>query len=174
MRTSPRRLAAAVLLAAAATAADAGAQTSITRPFSFEHGDAVAVGYLTFDVTTPGTFEVSTSMSSDPMIYLFGGARPMLGATLDYNDDSWGSLNSYLSRQLDMGTYTVAVGHYWLEETEARSGLMNSNSMSGTLSVQSRDGFALETSTVPEPGTWALMGTGLAGLLGAARRRHSA
>jgi hypothetical protein len=100
----------------------------------------------------------------------------MLGNRLGYSDDAIGH-TSYLSRFLSVGTYTVAVGRYSFRGSEAREGFMKSMETSGTLSVRSAVGVAVaaaDIATVPEPGTWALLGTGLLGVSSMARRRGAA
>lgn len=171
MRFLFRSLVAAFLV----TAAKAGAQTSITQSFSFTRGTHEPVGYLTFGVTAPGTFDIYTSMTGDPVIYLFAGTPGMLGTVLAADDDGGSGYNSFLSRYLEGGTYTVAVGRYRFYEDEARTGFMDTSDMAGTLSVTSTRGIATASmATVPEPSTYALLAAGLAGLAAAHRRRRTA
>jgi hypothetical protein len=75
----------------------------------------------------------------------------------------------------------MAVSRYQFDVEEARAGYANVDyAFDATLLVKSAEGSATDfavagpVSTVPEPSTYALMGTGLLGLAVAARRRRSA
>ncbi len=175
-------LAAAVLLAA--PAAQAQTNLSETTYLSNEGGPRVAT--LTFEVLSTGSFTMFTMAPHvDPNLWLFQGAVGSLGTALAYDDDSCGSAfcgpsgsysNSIFTRTLDAGIYTLVGGSHSLDEGEARSGNANLTYEGDfTLRVVSDQGVATSAaSTVPEPATYALMGTGLLGLAGVAHRRRKA
>jgi hypothetical protein len=211
MHTTPaaprhaRALAAALLAASALLAAPAAhAQASYRADYTFAQGNAVPVGYFTFDVLAGGAFRLYTisngALGHDPYIGLYTGSRSALGTRLADNDDgcrtnplglagcpgSSNLLDALLTPTLVAGqTYTVVVGAFAVDDNEARSGFQGvSTAFGARLVLDSQTGRAGNfvvingtatdsgpVSTIPEPGTWALLGTGLAGLAGVARRR---
>ncbi|MDF1502880.1 DVUA0089 family protein [Roseisolibacter sp. H3M3-2] len=179
-----RRAAAAVALVAA-TAGAAAAQTNLTQTTYLTNAGGPRVATLTFEVLTAGTFRLYTDAPAiDPNLYLFAGTPGALGASLGYNDDGCqyafcAPAGSYYNSLLDnvglsAGFYTLVAGSHSLDEMEARTGDANLTANGNvTIRVESVDGTASATSTVPEPSTYALMGTGLLGLAGIARRRRA-
>jgi hypothetical protein len=193
-----------VMTALAATLAvpsTAQAQASYQADFAFAAGNAVPVGYLTFDVLTAGTFRLYSITPSpfDPEITLYTGPRASLGTLVAQSDDgcrtnplglagcpgSSNVLDGFFAPVLVGGqTYTLVVGQWAVTEQEARAGFQGvSQAFESRLVLDSPTGTAGNfvvtngtgpSSTVPEPGTWALLGTGLAGLAGVARRRRVA
>ena len=173
-------LAAAVLFAAPA----AQAQTNLSQTTYLTNEGGPRVATLTFEVLSTGSFTMFTMAPHvDANLWLFEGALGSLGTALQYDDDSCGFAlcgpsgsyaNSVFTRTLDAGTYTLVGGSHSLDESEARTGNA-SLTYDGdfTLRVISDEGVASSAaSTVPEPATYALMGTGLLGLAGVARRRR--
>lgn len=189
------KLAAALVLATVARTSTAAAQTNYSQAFSFAQGSSVPVSYLTLTVEHAGTFNFFTnsvgtgSDRPDPYVYLFTGTPDDLGAVIGSNDDGCyvnptyctGSSNtwdSFIRTPLGTGTYTFAMSRYTFTEAEARAGIADvTHAFGATLHITSDDGVlsvvnAAGPVVTPEPSTWALMGTGLAGVVGVARRRR--
>ena len=181
-----RRLATAAALLLSAPAAQAQTNLSQTTYLTNDGGPRVAT--LTFEVLTSGQFRMYTMAPSiDPNLYLFAGTVGSLGAALSYNDDSCpvalcGASGSYANSLIDnftlnAGFYTLVGGSHSLSEDEARTGAADlTYDGDVTLRVESVNGVAsaATASTVPEPSTYALMGSGLLGIAAAARRRRRA
>ena len=176
-------LAAAVLFAAPA----AQAQTNLSQTTYLTNSGGPRVATLTFEVLTGGQFRMYTMAPSiDPNLYLFAGTVGSLGAMLAYNDDSCpvalcGASGSYANSLIDnftlnAGFYTLVGGSHSLSEDEARTGAADlTYDGDVTLRVESESGIASSAaSTVPEPSTYLLMGSGLLGIAAAAHRRRKA
>ena len=142
-----------------------------------------AVQYTFFSVTTAGLFDISADglpvfTLADPQIYLFtdngspGGA--LTGTFINTDDNSGLGDNSLIAGQsLGVGNYVVAVGAFFLEQSEARND-GNSGCCSGTVqvSIASANGIA-NLLQVPEPASFMLVGLGLLALRFALRRSRA-
>jgi hypothetical protein len=183
-----RALAASLLAISALTAAPAAhAQTALSQSFTLTSTTPL-VSY-TFAVTTAGEFSLySDAPTIDPVIFLFSGTNVTdPAAFLARNDDgctvgsfafcqpSGAFANGLITRNLAVGTYTLSAAVCCTSIEQVQTGSVTFASEAPvTLNVASAAGVAsAASSTVPEPGTWALMGTGLLGLAGVARRRRA-
>ncbi len=164
-------LAAAAMICAATTQA-AQAATIVDGTVG-----ANAVDYIFFDFDG-GALQINLDgvTLGDPMIRLFddngSAAGALTGTFLGVNDDGGPGLNSELSVTLLNGSYVLAVGAYFLSDTEARSGLASTPFLPGTYRATFSDDITVTNgiAAVPLPASMPLLLIGV-GALGAARRR---
>jgi hypothetical protein len=186
---------------ALAVAAPAEARANITVDTTLP---AFGVAYLQFTVTAAGYIDIWTTSRQgtagttpfDPFMYLFSGAGTA-GPLVTFNDDgcnqvafplqcgpSASGANALFDELiLGTGTYTLAVGSFPLNETEARTGFNNFDPSSGDFSIRIGSipvfighpggGEAIvDAAAVPEPGSLMLLGTGIAAAALVRRRRR--
>jgi hypothetical protein len=164
--------------------ATASAQTNITvGPLNV--GPSDMWHFVPFQVYTGGIFNLDATYDldgyGDPAISIYTGSATSgsgLGTFLAYNDDSAG-LQSHIGISLAAGSYTIAASECCYDpNVNARNETHPYPSYSSryTLHIRSATGVAsLDESTVtPEPVTMTLLGTGLAGVAVARRRRAQA
>jgi hypothetical protein len=166
----------------------ASAQTSIHGTATFDGSTTII--YTPFTVTAGGMFNLFTTGTNpiDPMIMLFSGTSTNgagLGSFVAQDDDSGAAsgsgwyYNSSIWTTLATGNYTMAWSMFLLTDEAARAGSNPSGeycandayNCSYDWHIMSSDGVAYPTSAVPEPLSMALLGTGLAGIAAARRRR---
>lgn len=184
---------------ALAVAAPAEARANITVDTTLP---AFGVAYLQFTVTTAGYIDIWTTSRQgtagttpfDPFMYLFSGAGTA-GVLVTFNDDGCNAVplqcgpsasgaNALFDNFiLGTGTYTLAVGSFPFNETEARTGFNNFDPSAGDFSIRiaSTPVFighpgggeaTVDAAAVPEPGSLVLLGTGLTAATVVRRRRH--
>jgi len=153
--------------------------------------DGTEVDHWSFFVTTSGSFtfdvlarEISNDFFAngvgndelDSYIYLFANDANGIFIKKDDdggagNDGSIHSHDSFMTVNLNVGTYLLAIGDFSLSELEARNGLNADNAGSAvgrySVSISSAAGVA-RVNSVPEPSTIAIFALGIMGL--AARR----
>jgi hypothetical protein len=145
------------------------------------------VQYLNFNVSNAGLFDITASNQignfnylSDPFIYLYQdtlNSANFLQANDDANDFT---RNSRIVRNLDIGSYILAVSASLFTPTNATSGINlrvdETNKGLVDIGIDSRGGTASLTNNsvaaVPIPPTIWLLGSGLLGLLGLRRKSN--
>ncbi|MCU0647677.1 MAG: PEP-CTERM sorting domain-containing protein [Gemmatimonadaceae bacterium] len=179
------RWAAGAALALAASAGPAQAQflfggtiaagPTFNRPLSFNQGGSCALSSVgtavfynafQFTVTTAGAYTFNlNSTAFDPFAVLYTTFVPANGCTnaIAADDDGGGFPNSQFTANLLTGTtYTFVATTFGNGATGAYTGRI------------AGPGTVVPPTTIPEPSTYALIGTGLAGLAIARRRRRHA
>lgn len=140
--------------------------------------DDMKVAQFYFQVNTAGTvvIDLTTHGEFDSLMYLFDMSGPSL---VEKNDDeSFYSDDSYISRDLAVGSYMVAVGSHLTREFEALQGYMldlpfayNRNfSSTATYGQWGLTVITADPAPVPVPPTFLLFSSALLGLVAVARR----
>lgn len=137
------------------------------------------VAYINFNVTDAGSFDIYANAAFgsqvDPYIYLF--ASPLsVGTFIESDDDSGIGRNSFIDRNLGIGSYVLAVSTFNFSLFEAVNGYNGAvdNSSDGyvDVTITSRNGDAEfgNPSAVPVPAAAWLFGSALLGFAGFRRK----
>ena len=156
------------------------------------HFDVSMVGTVTIDVLSHGVLggdglDGGTTSGLDPYIWLFAfdaaGDQGMLGATQGLNDDTFltslgqadgsiSGLDSYLSVDLGIGSYVLALSDWSFSQSEARSGINYDGGFAGSFGDYQITFTGIDVAPVPLPAALPLMLAGM-GALGFVGRRRS-
>lgn len=137
------------------------------------------VAYVNFNVTDAGFFNISAVESflslTDPFIYLFASPASV-GTFIESDDDGGFGDNSFIDRNLNIGSYVLAVSTYNFSLAEAINGYNGSvnflNDGDVEITISSHDGVAEfgNPSAVPVPAAAWLFGSALMGFAGFRRK----
>ena len=185
------KLGAATVIATAVTALPTVAATCTINGALNSSDGGSTVDYHVVDASIAGTYifdvlsrdvllgDAANGLSDlDPYIYLFEGSLGSLGALVGFNDDggsegfgdgSISGLDSYLSLDLSVGSYVLAIGNWRFSESAARLGI-NDSMFFGLFANYEITVTTPDTATVPLPASVPLLIAGL-GILGFAGRR---
>lgn len=162
----------AVLLSPVAANADVITGTGELIPLNgisyvtFTAGDGSKDGWVDWYLEgTPDGTDINANVGTVWALLegIFGSFGALIGI-----DNANSQIKTASFSFLAAGSYTFAVGSNELSESEARSGVAS------TLNVGTQTyNFMLTTQAVPEPGTLALFGIGLAGM-GLSKRKQKA
>jgi hypothetical protein len=174
--TTHSALQSGVVLGAGSAAFSLNAEASWTQAYSGaaagQWASATGQGSARwdFDLTQATRLTVSSVSSS------FGPGYPNAYSSLSFSsvlaDGSLSALSSAGDLQLQAGRYAVILNTYATSSAYELRG-NTSGGRSSLASLTLTGNFSTAVAAVPEPGTWALMGLGLAGLAAAASRRRS-
>ncbi|HAJ71787.1 MAG TPA: VPLPA-CTERM sorting domain-containing protein [Methylophilaceae bacterium] len=149
------------------------------------------VQYVNFNVSTAGAFSITATRNladvthylADPFVYLFKSsldAANFLQANDDANDFTW---NSLINRNLDYGSYILAISSFNFTLDNALNGtnlwVNDINHGLVDIGISSRTGIASlanttsSVSAVPLPAAAWLFGTGLLSLAGLRKRKSA-
>lgn len=137
------------------------------------------VAYVNFNVTDAGFFKISAVESflslTDPYIYLFSSPAS-IGTFIESDDDGGFGDNSFIDRNLNIGSYVLAVSSYNFSLAEAINGYNGSvnfiNDGDVKVTISSHNGVAefSNPSAVPVPAAAWLFGSALLGFAGFRRK----
>ncbi len=138
------------------------------------------VDYFYFSLTDDTWLDLQLETSTtdfDPVMYLFVDDGDLDFVDLRRSDDDDGAgLNSLIDTWILAGDYVAAISDYRFTLSEAISGVNPSNHYGNYSLFVSSDYGTVSTSDVapvPEPSTWILLGSGLAGLALYRRKRNN-
>jgi hypothetical protein len=171
------------LLAALLALASVAQANVISTTVYVDNQPGESVQYVDFHVTDAGYFSIYShesliSIFTDPHVLLFSNPLSSLNF-ITGNDNGGLGDDSWIQRNLDIGSYVLAISNSFLTVSEAVAGYnpdinwLNDGFINVTIS--SKDGIATfdNPSAVPVPAAAWLFGTGLLGFAGLRKRKSA-